>query len=468
MTDWSAADLDDRRLSLKVALVGTIASLPFAIPAALLLARGRFWGRSLLDVLVHLPLVLPPVVTGYFLLLLVRPPRRDRRVARSGVWLHVRVPLDGRGARRRGDGLSAHRPRDSSRGRRRRSAPRGGGRDARRESDGGRWRRSRCRWRCRASCRAWSLAFAKALGEFGATITFVSNIPGETQTLALAIYSLTQTPGGDAHAMRLVWLSVGVSVAALLASELLARRIARTTMTSLKARSVTGSSGSRSTCGSISTAGSPRCSVRRAPARRRCSTSSPACAPRLRRASRSMARRSPNGAWHLGAAASAADRVRVPGLAALPASHRAAEPGVRPLVRARRATRHRHGRGRRAARARARCSTGIRRKLSGGEQQRVALGRALLAQPRLLLLDEPLGSLDVARRQEILPYLDRLIAELRLPMIYVTHDWAEIDGRAPAGRPHGSRHVADRTIERLSSTGVDHAGVPETVVRVCL
>jgi molybdate transport system ATP-binding protein len=69
-------------------------------------------------------------------------------------------------------------------------------------------------------------------------------------------------------------------------------------------------------------------------------------------------------------------------------------------------------------------------RLSGGERRRIALGRALLSHPRLLLLDEPLGSLEVSKRQEILPYLDRLIAELDLPMIYVTHDWTEVKGRA--------------------------------------
>jgi molybdate transport system ATP-binding protein len=71
-------------------------------------------------------------------------------------------------------------------------------------------------------------------------------------------------------------------------------------------------------------------------------------------------------------------------------------------------------------------------RLSGGEQRRVALGRALLSNPRLLLLDEPLGSIEVSKRQEVLPYLDSLMAQLRLPIVYVTHDWEEIRGRASA------------------------------------
>ena len=226
MTDWSAADLTIVRLSLKVALVGTIASLPFAIAAALLLARGRFWGRSLLDVLVHLPLVLPPVVTGYFLLLVFG--RRGAIGAFldqafgftfafrwTGAALAAAVmgfPLMVRAIRLAVEGVDRHVE------------------EAAATLGANPW------WTLATITLPLALpgvlsgfvvAFAKALGEFGATITFVSNIPGETQTLALAIYSLTQTPGGDAHAMRLVWLSLAVSVAALLVSELLARRIGK-------------------------------------------------------------------------------------------------------------------------------------------------------------------------------------------------------------------------------------------------
>jgi molybdate transport system ATP-binding protein len=88
-------------------------------------------------------------------------------------------------------------------------------------------------------------------------------------------------------------------------------------------------------------------------------------------------------------------------------------------------------------------------RLSGGEAQRVAIGRALLSHPRLLLLDEPLASVDVARRQEVLPYLDRLRAELKLPTVYVTHTWGEIEGRADA--------VIRLDEGRVSASGVDGA-----------
>ena len=226
MIDWSPSDLEIVRLSLKVATVGTIASLPFAIVAAMLLARGRFWGRSLLNALVHLPLVLPPVVTGYLLL------RVFGRRGAVGAFLESTLgvtfafrwtgaalaaavmgfPLMVRAIRLAIEGVDRHLE------------------DTAATLGANAW------WTMAVVTLPLALpgvlsgmvvAFAKALGEFGATITFVSNIPGETQTLALAIYSLTQTPGGDAHAWRLVWLSLGVSVVALLASEALARRIER-------------------------------------------------------------------------------------------------------------------------------------------------------------------------------------------------------------------------------------------------
>ncbi len=226
MTDWSAGDLALVGLSLKVATVGTVASLPFAILAALILARGRFWGRSVLDVVVHLPLVLPPVVTGYLLLLtfghrgavgafLDRALGFTFAFRWTGAALAAAVmgfPLMVRAIRLAIEAVDRHLE------------------DAAATLGASPW------WTLATITLPLALpgvlsgmvlAFAKSLGEFGATITFVSNIPGETQTLALAIYSLTQTPGGDAHALRLVWLSLGVSVAALFASEALARRMAR-------------------------------------------------------------------------------------------------------------------------------------------------------------------------------------------------------------------------------------------------
>jgi molybdate transport system permease protein len=216
--EWTAI-----RLSLRIAIVATVVALPFGIAIAWLLARKNFWGKALLDGLVHLPLVLPPVVTGYLLLisfgrrgpigafldqhfgivfafrwtgaalacgimgfpLLVRPIRLaieaiDRKLEdaaatlganRFWVFATVTLPLAL-------PGLIA----------------------------------------------GFVLCFAKALGEFGATITFVSNIPGETQTISAAIYTLTQVPGGDAAALRLVLVAIAISLVALVAAEWLARR----------------------------------------------------------------------------------------------------------------------------------------------------------------------------------------------------------------------------------------------------
>jgi molybdate transport system permease protein len=217
-TEWTAI-----LLSLRVATVATLAATPIAVATAWLLARREFWGKALLDAAIHLPLVLPPVVTGYLLLLtfgrrgavgawlaehlglvfafrwtgaalacgimsfplLVRPIRLsieavDRRLEQAAstlgaapwqVFLTVTLPLALSGV-----------------------------------------------------FAGMVLGFAKALGEFGATITFVSNIPGETQTISSAIYALIQTPDGDTAALRLVVVSVVMAMAALIASEWFARR----------------------------------------------------------------------------------------------------------------------------------------------------------------------------------------------------------------------------------------------------
>jgi molybdate transport system permease protein len=216
--EWTAV-----ALSLRIAIVATAWALPFGLAIGWLLARRNFWGKAVLDGLVHLPLVLPPVVTGYLLLisfgrrgpigaflydhfgivfsfrwtgaalscgvmafpLLVRPIRLaleaiDRRLEDAAatlganrilVFLTVTLPLAL-------PGIIA----------------------------------------------GVVLCFARALGEFGATITFVSNIPGETQTISAAIYTLTQVPGGDAAAGRLVLIAIALALAALIASEWLARR----------------------------------------------------------------------------------------------------------------------------------------------------------------------------------------------------------------------------------------------------
>jgi molybdate transport system permease protein len=216
--EWTAI-----ALSLRVAAVATLAALPPGLAIAFVLARKSFHGKTLLDATVHLPLVLPPVATGYLLLiafgrrgpigsfladylgivfsfrwtgaalacavmgfpLLVRPLRLsieavDRRLEEAASTL---------GANRAWQFLTVTLPL---------ALP--------------------------GVIAGMVLCFAKALGEFGATITFVSNIPGETQTISAAIYTFTQVPDGDAAALRLVVVSILISLVALVASEWLARR----------------------------------------------------------------------------------------------------------------------------------------------------------------------------------------------------------------------------------------------------
>ena len=211
-------------LSLQVASVATLAMLPIGVALAWLLARREFWGKTLLNGVVHLPLVLPPVVTGYLLLVafgrqgfageffeqccgLVFSFRWTGAALAAAV---MGLPLMVRAIRLTIEAV-----------------------DKRLESGAATLGASPARIFFTVTLPLAApgliagsiLAFAKALGEFGATITFVSSIPGETQTIALAIYGLTQVPGGEEALWRLAAVSIVISLAALAASEVMARRL---------------------------------------------------------------------------------------------------------------------------------------------------------------------------------------------------------------------------------------------------
>jgi molybdate transport system permease protein len=219
------SDLQILRLSVQVAALAALAGLVPAIAVAVLLARRRFWGHTLVNALVHLPLVLPPVVTGYVLLRIfgTRGPVGAWLADTFGIVLAFRWTGAVLAAAVMGFPLMVRAIRTSIEGV-----------DPRLEEAAATLGASPA-WRLLTITLPLAipgilagaiLGFAKALGEFGATITFVSNIPGETQTLALAIYALTQTPGGDAGVWRLAALSMAVSFVALIAAEALARRTA--------------------------------------------------------------------------------------------------------------------------------------------------------------------------------------------------------------------------------------------------
>ena len=219
---FSAQELSAIALSLRVALLAVVGALPFAIGTAWLLARGRFRGKTLFDALVHLPLFMPPVFTGYALLVLLGKQglvghalyqwfgfsfafRWTGAVVAAAV---MAFPLFVRSIRLSIEAI----PREI---------------DEMAASLGAHpWPTF---WQVvlplsfPGVAAGMMLAFAKALGEFGATITFVSNIPGETQTIALAMQTLTQAPGGEAGIWRLALVSLALSVGALLASEWMVR-----------------------------------------------------------------------------------------------------------------------------------------------------------------------------------------------------------------------------------------------------
>ncbi|MEO6517702.1 MAG: molybdate ABC transporter permease subunit [Pseudoxanthomonas sp.] len=222
MSPFTDDELTAIALSLKVAVTAALASLPFGIALGWLLARKRFFGKSLLDALVHLPLVLPPVVVGYVLLVnFGSQGAAGRLLANVGIDFSFRWTGAALASAIMGFPLMVRAIRLSIEAVDRRLE------QAASTLGASPWRV----FRTVTLPLAWPgivagavLAFAKALGEFGATITFVSNIPGETQTLSSAIYNLLQVPGGQSSIWRLAMVAVGISLLALLLSEWLARR----------------------------------------------------------------------------------------------------------------------------------------------------------------------------------------------------------------------------------------------------
>lgn len=218
--EWTAV-----ALSLRVALVATLCSLGPGLAVAWLLARKRFPGHALLDGLVHLPLILPPVVTGYLLLLAFgRRGLFGAALAEIGLVFAFRWTGAALACAVMGFPLMVRAMRLSIEAV-----------EAKLEQAAATLGASPIMVFLTVTLplslpgilAGAVLAFAKAMGEFGATITFVSNIPGETQTLPSAIYTLTQVPGGEGGALRLTLISIALSMAALLFSDLLARRIGR-------------------------------------------------------------------------------------------------------------------------------------------------------------------------------------------------------------------------------------------------
>ncbi|MCW5717483.1 MAG: molybdate ABC transporter permease subunit [Bauldia sp.] len=226
MLGLTPAEWDAVGLSLRVAGVATLVSLPFGILTGLALARGRFWGKSALDVVVHLPLVLPPVVTGYVLLILFgrRGPIGSFLEETFGIVLAFRWTGAALAAAVMGFPLMVRAIRLAIEAV-----------DPRLEQAAGTLGAGRLATFLLVTLplalpgviAGAVLGFAKAMGEFGATITFVANIPGETRTLPTAVYTALQVPGGEGSAIRLTIIAIVVAVGALVASEILARRARR-------------------------------------------------------------------------------------------------------------------------------------------------------------------------------------------------------------------------------------------------